>query len=509
MFSGQVQRAIITAMYFPIRLGVLAALFAISSLVVAQTPPDRIGPITSALRSGQFDKALQLLQPELERSPKSAQLWTFRGIALSGKGDKKEALLAFRHALGISPDYLPALEGAAQIEYDRGGKDAVALLQHVLELSPHDPTSHAMLAVLASRRGDCATAVSHFAQSGPLLDSQPGALQEYGACLVRLKETEKAIAVFSRALAQSSDNAGVRYQLASVEMMAQRPKDAIETLQPLLQENIMDADVLELAAMAYEAAGNTPEAVRILRQAIVSNPHNVNLYLDFANVSLDHQSYLVGVDMVNAGLQAEPKAAALYVARGILYVQLAQYDQAEADFAKADAIDPRQSIGSAAEGLAAVQKNDPERALATVRSKLAQRPNDSFLLYLQADILTQGGPDPGSPEFREAMDSAKKSIALRPSLAAAHDILAKLYLQAGQNEAAIEQCHKALAIDPKDQTALYHLIQALRKSGKTGDIPDLLKRLADLRQESTRKEAEHNRYKLVEDKSSRTEKLQP
>ena len=80
----------------------------------------------------------------------------------------------------------------------------------------------------------------------------------------------------------------------------------------------------------------------------------------------------------------------------------------------ADALDPRQSMGSAAEGLAAVQENDPDRALATVRAKLVKRPNDPFLLYLQADILTQRGPDPGSLEFREAMESAKKAIALRP-----------------------------------------------------------------------------------------------
>jgi tetratricopeptide (TPR) repeat protein len=212
--------------------------------------------------------------------------------------------------------------------------------------------------------------------------------------------------------------------------------------------------------------------------------------------------------MIDAGLKAEPKAAPLYVARGILYVQLAQYDNAEADFEKADELDPRRAIASAAEGLAAVQKNDPDRALATVRAKLAKAPNDAFLLYLQADILAQKGPEPGSAEFREAMTSAKKAVTLRPSLGDAHDILAKLYIQAGQNERAIQQCRKALKIDPDDQTALYHLIQVLRKSGRKDDLPELLKRLAELREESTKKEAEHNRYKLVEEKSPAVEKRQ-
>jgi len=492
-----------------VRFGVLAALVVACSFVLAQTNTAGIEPVTSALRTGQFDEALQLLQPELEQQPRNPQLWALRGIALSGKGNKKEALGAFRHALSISPDYLPALEGAAQIEYDSGGNGAAPLLEHILKLHPGDPTGSAMLAVLDYRRGDCAAAIPHFEQGGSVVDSQPEAMQAYGDCLIRLKETKKAIAVFVRALAQSNADIHARYRLASAQMVAQSPKDAIATLQPLLQQNTTDADILALAASAYEADGNTPEAVRVLRQAILSDPHNVNLYVDFANISLDHQSFQVGVDMINAGLAAEPKAAALYVARGVLYVQLAQYDKAEADFEEADALNPRQSVGSAAEGLAAVQQNDPERALSTVRAKLAKKPNDAFLLYLQAQILTQRGPDPGSPEFQQALKSAEKAITLRPSLAAAHDVLAKLYLQAGENQSAVEQSRKALNSDPKDQTALYHLIQALRKSGRTEGIPDLLKRLANLRIEGTKEEAERNRYKLVEEKSPSMEKPQP
>lgn len=487
-------------------LGFLALLLPWSVLVVAQEAPNQVASIASALQSRQFDRALELLQPELQRNPKSAQLWTFQGIALISKGNKKEAFSAFQHALNLSADYLPALEGAAQIEYETGGKEAAALLQRVLKLQPHDPTSHAMLGVLAARRGDCSTAVSHFEQSQALLNSQPGALRQYGACLVAIKQNEKAIAVLGAALNNGNADPGVRYQLASVQLLARRPKDVLQTLLPLLQQDSVPADVVELAAMAHEDDGNTPEAVRILRQGIVSDPHNVNLYLDFANLALDHQSYEVGVDMINAGLAAEPKAAPLYVARGVLYVQLAQYDKAEEDFARADELDPRHAIGSTAEGLTAVQQNDPKSALTTVRSKLAKRPDDPFLLYLQAEILTQGGPEVGSAEFRQAMESAKKAIALHPALAGAHDVLAKLYLQAGQTEASAEQSRKALASDPKDQTALYHLIQALRKSGKKDEIPNLLKQLADLRTESTRQESERFRYKLVEGKSSSTEK---
>ena len=76
-------------------------------------------------------------------------------------------------------------------------------------------------------------------------------------------------------------------------------------------------------------------------------------------------------------------------------------------------------------------------------------------------------------------------------------MLAKLHLQAGQYREAIEQCRRALAIDPNDQTALYRLIQALRKSGDKSEIPELLKRLAAVREQAAKEERERYRYKLV------------
>lgn len=480
----------------------------LSLAICAQTGTNSVASITAALRAGEFDEALKLLQPALQRAP-SAQLWTLQGLAYSGQGRPTDALNSFRGALKVSPEYLPALEGAAQIEYDEGNRAAVQHLQTILRLQPNNVTSHAMLAVLDYKLGDCAGAVQHFEHSGSLASSQAAALQEHGACLVKLKQFEKAIAVFRTLMDQNPEDSHARYELAAVQLMAEQPEDAIDTLTPLLQANDPESRILQLASSAYEAAGDTPNAVRTLRQAIVTDPRNTDLYLDFANLSMDHQSFDVGVDVVNSGLKLQPEAAALYVARGILYVQLAKFDEAESDFEKANALDPAGSLGSVAQGLEAVQSNDPDRALATVRAKLARKPNDPYLLYLEADVLTQKGVDSGSPEFAAALRSAKKAVALQPSLSAARDVLAKLYLQSGQNQLAIEQCHKALATDPKDQTALYHLIQGLRKAGAKNEIPDLLKRLAELRAESAKQESEHNRYKLVEQSSARQSPAHP
>jgi tetratricopeptide (TPR) repeat protein len=465
--------------------------------VLAQTGVDRASAITSALRDMQFDKALQLLRPALDQSPQDARLWALEGIAFSGKGQKKEALASFQTSLKFSPNYLPALEGAAQLEYESGSEAAGPLLERILRVQPKDPTSHAMLGVIAYKHHDCEQSVEHFEQARSVLDSQPSALQEYGACLVKLRQLDRAIAAFQRALTSHPEDHDVRYQLAVVQLMAELPGDACKTLAPLLEDAHPDERTLELAASAYEANGDTPQAVSTLRQAIVMNPRNVDLYVDFANIAMQHQSFQAGIDMINSGLALQPNAAPLYVARGVLYAQLAEFDKAEADFDRADALDPHQSIGAAALGLAAIQKNDLDHALTTVRSKLAKKPADPYLLYLESDILSQKGLDPDSPDFQAAIRSAHQAVSLQPSLVPARDLLAKLYLQAGENAQAVQQARTALQYDPKDQTALYHLIQALRKSGERAELPDLLKRLGQLRQEAAREERERNRYKLV------------
>jgi len=96
------------------------------------------------------------------------------------------------------------------------------------------------------------------------------------------------------------------------------------------------------------------------------------------------------------------------------------------------------------------------------------------------------------------MRSAKRAVEIRSTLGPARGVLAKLYIQSGKYQEAAIECRKALEIDPNDQTTVYHLIQALRKTESKTEIPALLKRLAVLRQQAATEEREQYRYKLVE-----------
>jgi predicted Zn-dependent protease len=465
----------------------------------AQSSDDTVRAVTNALRAQQYDQAYQVAHAKLQQSPNDPKILTLEGLALSGLGKKSGALADYDAALKIAPNYVPALESAAEIEYNAGSERAVPLLNRLLSLRPDDPTTHAMLAAIAYRRKDCASAVKHFQASGAALSSQPIALQEYGECLVRLKRVEEAIPVFQQLLDASPEDPRARYNLAAAQLTANKNEDAIQSLQPLLDGGKNpDPDVLDLAAEAYENIGDTPHALQYLRQAIILAPDNPRFYVDFATLSLNHSSYQVGIDMINVGLSRIPDSAALHAARGVLYVQSGQPEKGDEDFAAAEKLNPNQAFGSEAYGLASFQVKDLDTALVAVRAKLKAHPNDAFLEYLLAQILARQGPAAGSAEFHQAVAAATRAIALNPNLIEARDVLGSLYLKSGQLQKSIQQSRMVLVKEPEDPEALYHLMQALRRTGKTDEIPDLVKRLAAAQAASGKKEAEQNRFRLVE-----------
>jgi len=355
--------------------------------VRAQVSTDALQSITSAVQARQYERALKLIEGALGQSPNDVRLWTLQGMARSGLGNDGEAIISFNHALKLKQDYLPALVGVAQIEDVAGNaRGAIPLLRRVLLLRPADQTAHAMLAAMAYKQRDCQSSVEHFGRAATVISSQALALDQYATCLAVLKRPEEAIAVLQKLVTLKPADPQVRMKLATIEFNNQRASDVIQTLRPLVESATPDPDALELVSAAYEAVGDTPRAMEALRKAIGLAPR-VNYYLDFADLCLVHGSFQVGIDIVNGGLSLLPDSAPLYLARGILLIQLGKYEQAETDFETAQRIGPNQALGSAAKALAKIQQNNLDQALETVQSQLRQIGRRELLAAAGAGVL--------------------------------------------------------------------------------------------------------------------------
>ena len=376
-----------------------------------------IQQITAALREERFEPALQLTEHALAETPRDPRLWTLQGLAHAGLHNEKDALADYKHATEIDPKYMPAWQAEAQIEFRNHNVRCEDTLHHILTLQPGNEVAHAMLGALAFGRQYCTTVVREYAASGTVIDTQASALAEYGQCRRNKARRRRLYQLSKRLPRRTLETGGCEFNLAVAQLMNGQAADALHALEPMLAEAAPSPQTLDLAASAYEQMGDTPHAVESLRRAIAAAPADSSLYLHFADLSLVTTSFPVGITMLNAGLKRAPDAAPLYMARGILLVQSGQYAEAQADFDRAGALDPKQSSSAAASGLAKLQQSNLDEALRITRSKLKQNGGDAYLNYLLAETLRQKGADAGSPEFAEALTAVQRALQLEPSFA--------------------------------------------------------------------------------------------
>lgn len=460
----------------------------------------------SLLRAHHTARALQLLDGALRSSPNNPNLWTLKGIALSMQGNNADASTAFEHALHLAPNNLVALRGEVQILDQKHDKLAVPLLHRILAQAPHDFTAHEMLALYEQRDNHCKAAIADFRQSGPAMDHHPESLAAYGVCLNATGKTQEATSVFQKLSSHFPQLVFPKYDLALMMYHAKHYHKAIDILEPIIKSGKANPDVLTLASSAYEAVGDTPQAVVTLRKAIVQDPRNVNLYNTFALLCLDHKSYKVGIDMINAGIHYNPHASSLYLSRGLLYAKLSQFGKARSDFATADRLDSRQSVGSYAIDVAELEKfyfdnKHSDAIVQDLRHQLKTYPHSYFLHFLLAKLLSMQSSSHESSHLEHARLEAQAAVRIKPDFVPARDLLARIDINSHNFSDAARESRAALRYDPDDRSAVYHLILALRNSKQPqarSELKIMLKRLAKMESASTQNARHKKQFRLVE-----------
>ena len=457
--------------------------------------PAAVPHIVAALRAGNAAQALELAKQALATHPEDCQVLSLEGVAFSAEQRTDEALGAFKHALTRCPSYLPAMEGAAQIEFAEKSGDAVPLLQRIVALQGNNVAAQAMLASALAAKDDCTAALAHFAAAHPMLADHPELQQSYGSCLAETGDLPGALVQY-KALAAQHPGDAYPYDVAVLEWRNHNGPQALTALQPLIAAGQFEP-AFSLASRIAESLGDTAHAVEWLRTAILLAPNDGDNYLAFANLAFVHSSFQVGIDMLNAGVQRLPGAAPLLVARGVLEVQLSQQTQAIADFEQAHKLDPQLSLSVDALGIVKTQEHQDQASLDLFRAQARQHPEDPVVQYLLAEQLGED-ENTGKADLEAAIVAARQAARLDPGYEPAHDLLAKLYVRAQQPALAIEQAKLALAQDPNDQEAIYQELMASRHSGDQAAIKALVSRLNEVRKQNEDKQHAIGQYRLVE-----------
>jgi predicted Zn-dependent protease len=287
----------------------------------------------------------------------------------------------------------------------------------------------------------------------------------------------------------------VRFNLGLAHVQAKRWQDAISALEPLVRKPVPEVDALTLLASAYESNQQTPQALDLLRRAIELYPRDEQLYINLADVCLEHQGIQLGVEVLEAGAKNIPDSARIHTMLGVLHSRAAMPDKAEDAFKKAEELAPNEGFGRLGLAVALMQLNAPEEAVRVLREQAARTPDSLRISLTLAQALIQKGPT--EEEMREVEQRLAEVTARDANNAKAFSLLGKLYFQQEHPEKALPALEAAVRLDPADRTAAYQLMILYRRAGRTQEAAVLQEKVRELLEAERNQEAETGQYRLV------------
>jgi len=449
----------------------------------AQAPAD--SALLSDLGNHRYAEAVSLANHDLQRRPGDPWLLTMRGLALDAMGKTGEGLASYQEALRTKPDYLPALKGAAQLTYRQHDARASLYLQRLLAIDPKESAAHAMMGVLEFERHDCHAAIRQFQASGDVVLTREVSATEYASCLMREQQTGTAVEALHRARSYFPQSRTLRYDLGLAQMQNGDTPGALATLAP---EPDDDAGLLNLRASVEARTGDLNAAFFDLRHAVEMEPRDPRNYVDMALLCLDHDQYQRAADVMSTGIQYLPQNASFYAIRGIAYAELSRYDEAEKDFSRSAALDPKSAFGQLAHNILNVERSQPEQAKATLEKQVRDRPSDAVTNTLLADLLLQQGATPGQPEWDEAKAAVSRALRTRPDSVDALNLQGQIELEEGRLEAAAGTLEHARRLNPDNPATLNRLLTIDKRLGREQDAREVAGHLKAMLNEQAQRE---------------------
>jgi cellulose synthase operon protein C len=382
----------------------------------------------AAVRSD-YPEAQKLVDEVLVKDPSAVEGWMLKGeLQLIATKDRKAALAAFRKAIEVKPEHLPAHIAAVSTLFAEN--DAAAATLQVAEMKKrfaNQPRTRMFEAELAFNAKDYKAAREHIRPVVQAFPNNALALQIAGAAEFRLGSLQQAETYLGKALQVAPELAVARRTLAQVYLRTAQAPRAITTLQPLLERN-PNAATLQLAAEAHLQAGDVRQAELMFERAAKLKPDDARIRTALA---------------------------------------LSQFGKGKTD----SAISELESIASTDKGALAelalvsahLRKKEVDKALKVIDQLEKKQPDKPLAPMLRGRVLV----------LKKDIDGARKnferSLQIDPLYFPAAAGMAALDLALNKSDEARKHFDKLLAADPTNAAAKQSLATLLVRTGNTSD----------------------------------------
>jgi len=469
-----------------------------------EQPGALLGLASLAHAAGDLDRATGLVERALAHSPELLDAWMMKGDLLVVRDRHAEAAEAFRRALAVAPDHVPAMIGSANSLTSTGRFDeARRFIDDAARRQPKHPMVQYARAVFHHARAEIEPAQESIALALKYLPDYVPALVLSGSLDLRQRAYVRAAATFGQVVKARPHDTFARALHAVALIRANRANEALATLQPALGRSADDRDLLVLAAEANMALGRHGPATEYLERAARRDPGDAGVRRGLAMAQRaagdDHRA----AKEFDAAMKLGDRHAEVMFALSLLGQR--QFDKALRAAHALQAKDARNPIPYYVAGLARLGSRDATRARGEFQQALALdgsyfpaarelacmdfaagRPEAArerlagvlahdktsipAMLSLSELAFASGKPADGVAWLERARAAAPENV--EPRLR-----LARHYLAAEEVEQALVVAAETEALQP-DNPAVLDTIAAVRLA--KGDIPSAITALSRL-----------------------------
>ena len=296
-----------------------------------------------------------------------------------------------------------------------------------------------------------------------LAKQYPNALILYdilGAAYMGLKNTEKTIASYQKALQLNPNHTDAYNNMGMALYDKGRFDEAVESYQKAIKLEPSFADAHYNLGNALKQTGDLKQAIESYEASLAINPNDAEVLLSYGNALKDYGDFDQATEVYAKVLKVDPSLTAAQTNMDNAIKEKAEIDKNVADYARIIKLEISSAEVVSMTGTFLKAKGYLDAAIDSYEQAIKIKPDYADAYSNMGVALKDKG------DLDAAIDSYKHAVKIKPDFAEAYSNMGVALKDKGELDAAIDSCKQAIKIKPDHAEAYNNMGAALTEKGE-------------------------------------------
>ena len=290
---------------------------------VQDPPKEQLSSLLTLYRQQKLQRVFKEAQTLAKQYTNSLALWNLIGASAAQIGKLDQAVLAFKKALLIKPDYAEAHYNMGNALKDQGKlEEALEAYKKALSIKSDYVEAYLNIGNALKDQGKLEEALEAFNKALSIKSDYAEAYFNMGNALHDKGKLEEAIAAYKKVLFIKPDYAEAYLNMGNVLKDQEKLEEAIKVYNEVLTINPGYAKAYLNMGNALHDKGKLEEAIESYNKALSIKPGYAEAYLNMGNVLKDQEKLEEAIKAYNEALLIKPDYAEAYTNMSFVKLRL-------------------------------------------------------------------------------------------------------------------------------------------------------------------------------------------